>query len=98
MTTPSDTTGGILAFDISEFSRLAADSTTISQLTSEDFQQVADALYIIRSSMSQFEPKVIDNLDQYPQLKANKCNFSYNDNESMMTAKGVRTFRIQGRE
>jgi len=55
---------------------------------------------------SQLEPKIIeaaltkiiDNLDQYPQLKAIKCNLSYNDNGSMMTAKGVRTFRLEGRE
>ncbi|CAF0893364.1 unnamed protein product [Adineta steineri] len=107
---------------MSEFSRLPADSRTISQLTSEDLQQVADALHnsLINSMMvegkgsvtefiaaqfknmnmkqSHLEPKVIDNLDQYSQLKAIKCNFSYNDNESMMTAKGVRTFRIKGRE
>ncbi|CAF1520335.1 unnamed protein product, partial [Adineta steineri] len=44
-------TGGTLAFGKCEFFRLPADSTTISQLTSKDFQQVADALYIIRSSM-----------------------------------------------
>jgi hypothetical protein len=42
--------------------------------------------------------KTIDNLDQYPQLKAIKCNLSYNDDGSMMTAKGERTFFIQGRE
>jgi hypothetical protein len=55
---------------------------------------------------SQLEPKmieaaltkIIDNLDQYPQLKALKCNLSYSDGGSMMTAKGVRTFRIEGRD
>ncbi|CAF0878597.1 unnamed protein product [Adineta steineri] len=107
---------------MSEFSRLPADLTAISQLISEDLQLVADALHnsLINSMMvegkgsvtqfiaaqfknmnmkqSQLEPKVIDKLHQYPQLKAIKCTFSYNDNESMITTKGVRTFRIQRRE
>jgi len=123
---------GSLAFDKSEFSRLPDDSTTMSQLTSEDLQQVADALHhsltigsnsriVEKSGPSvqfiaaqfknvnmrecQLEPKVIevaltkiiDNLDQYPQLKAIKCNLSYADDGSMMmAAKGVRTFCIEG--
>ncbi len=124
---------GTLAFDKSEFSRLPDDSNTMSQLTSEDLQQVADALHqsltaghnrmmvgkrgsstrFIAAQFkngnmreSQLEPKVIeaaltkiiDNLDQYPQLKAIKCNLSYTDEGSMMTAKGVRTFCIEGRD
>ena len=126
-------TSGTLAFDKNEFSRLHDDSKTMSQLTSENLQQVADALYKsltvgMNSRMvgrsggsiqflaaqfkngnmreSQLEPKVIesaltkiiDNLDQYPQLKAIKCNLSYNDDGSMMAAKGVRTFRLDGRD
>jgi hypothetical protein len=55
---------------------------------------------------SQLEPKIIeaaltkiiDNLDQYPQLKEIKCNLSYNDDGTMMGVKGVRTFRVEGRE
>ncbi|CAF3993733.1 unnamed protein product [Rotaria sp. Silwood1] len=55
---------------------------------------------------SQLEPKVIevaltkiiDNLDQYPQLKAIQCNLSYTNDGSMMAAKGVRTFCIKGRD
>jgi hypothetical protein len=124
---------GTLAFDKSEFSRLPDDSNTLSQLTSEDLQQVAGALHhsltigmnrmmvgkngssvqfiaaqFKNANMrgSQLEPKVIeaaltkiiDNLDQYPQLKAIKCNLSYNNDGSMMAAKGVRTFCIEGRD
>ncbi|CAF4058345.1 unnamed protein product [Adineta steineri] len=40
--------------------------------------------------------KIIDNLDQYPQLTAFKCRLSYNENGSM-AAKGVRTFCVKGR-
>ncbi|CAF1020386.1 unnamed protein product [Adineta steineri] len=36
---------GTLQFDKSEFSRLPDDANNMSQLTSEDLQQVADALY-----------------------------------------------------
>jgi hypothetical protein len=124
---------GSLAFDKSEFSRQPDDSKSMSQLTSEDLQQVANALYrSVTSGMnsmllgskggqvefiaaqfkntnmreSQLEPKVIeaaltkiiDNLDEYPQLKAIKCGFSYTDDGSMMAAKGVRTFSIKGQE
>ncbi|UJR17231.1 hypothetical protein I4U23_004126 [Adineta vaga] len=56
---------------------------------------------------SQLEPKVIeealtqiiDNLDQYPQLKAIKCDISYSDDgSSFMVPKGVRAFCVKGKE
>ena len=129
----SNAARGTLAFDKSEFSRLPADPKTMSQITSEDVQKVADALHrsltigfysmVIRESgpsaefiaaqfkntnmrESKLEPKVIeaaltkiiDNLDEYPQLKAIKCTLSYNDDGSGMAAKGVRTFCIKGRD
>ncbi|CAF1301157.1 unnamed protein product [Adineta ricciae] len=56
---------------------------------------------------SQLEPrvieavltKIIDNVDQYPQLKEMKCNLSYSDDgSSCMTPKGVRCFCIKAKE
>jgi len=42
--------------------------------------------------------KIIDDLDQFPKLEEIKCTLSYHHDGSMMAPKGVRTFRIAGRE
>ena len=54
---------------------------------------------------SQLEPrviegaltKIINNLDDYPQLKAIKCNLTYTtDGSTLLAGKGVRVFCIEG--